>query len=486
MERGIMKKLFRQNMLRQGSASLMRITLAVLLALLLSLGAQTLENRFALRYDFSFNGVTTQSEESKEVLDALTRKVHVYALFTPGQEDQALIGLLERFQAYSKYFSFSLENLAQNPGLAGTISSSLTDAQVSSDSLIVYCRETDRARVLNGIDYISQSYDADSGSYYVSGVTYEKSLSEALVFVSTEHLPILQVLSGHGELSPDETTALEDLLIKYNYALSRLELLRGDTLDPAYPLLILSPEKDLSQAETKAIDAYCQAGGSLLITRDYSRGLRLPNFDALFRGYGFETQEGMVIAHENSSGSYFESRAVLMPYMESTQATLGMLAAGQTALILAGSLAFREPPPSDDRLTAQVVLRSGNAYLRQLDDQISGIDIQPGDPSAIFPLALLADRTFENGTHSRAFIIGNSSVFTDSWLQSNTYSGEFLLNIVNYLDPGEPISLAITPKNAVRPPMTLASPWLVSLMLVSPPATILIFALIVLPRRKRL
>ena len=481
-----MKKMFSQSKLRQGSASLMQMVLSILLAMLLSLGAQALESRFALRYDFSFNGVTTQSEESKKVLDALKRKVHVYALFTPGQEDQALIGLLERFQAYSKNFSFSLENLAQNPGLAGMISSSLTDAQVSSDSLIVYCRETDRARVLNGIDYIAQSYDANSGSYYVSGVTYEKSLSEALVFVSTEQLPVLQVLSGHGELSPDETTALEGLLVKYNYAFIRLELLRGDALDPAYPLLILSPEKDLSQAETKTIDAYCQAGGSMLITRDYSRDLRLPNFDALLRGYGFETQEGMVIAHEDSSGSYFESRAVLMPYMQNTQATLGMMAAGQTALILAGSIAFREPPPADDRLTTQVVLRSGNAYLRQLDDQTSGIDIQPGDPSAVFPLALLADKTFENGMHSRAFIIGNSSVFTDSWLQGNTYSGEFLLNIVNYLDPGDPINLVIPPKNAIRPPMTIASPWLVSLVLVSLPATVLVFALVVLPRRKRL
>lgn len=481
-----MKKLLSQNKLRQGSASLIRMMLAVLLALLLSLGAQSLENRYALRYDFSFNGVTTQSEESKKVLDALTSKVHVYALFTPGQEDQALIGLLERFQAYSEQFSFSLENLAQNPGLAGTISSSLADAQVSSDSLIVYCPETDRARVLNGTDYITQSYDTNSGSYYVSGMTYEKSLSEALVFVSTKQLPVLQVLSGHGELSPDETAALEDLLVKYNYGLNRLALLRGDALDPAFPLLILSPQKDLSLAETKTIDAFCREGGPLLITRDYSSGLRLPNFDALLRGYGFEAREGMVIAHENAAGSFFESRAVLMPYMESTQATLGMLAAGQTALILAGSIAFQEPPPEDDSLSTQVVLRSGNAYLRQLDDQASGIDIQPGDPSAVFPLALLADRTFENGTHSRAFIIGNSSVFTDSWLQGNTYSGEFLLNIVNYLDPGEPIRLAITPKNAIRPPMSVASPWLVSLMLLALPMMVLMIALVVLPRRKRL
>lgn len=481
-----MKKLLNRFKLRQGSASLLYVVLAILLAVLLSLGAQALEDRYALRFDFSFNGVTTQGEVSKKVLDALTRNVHVYALFTPGQEDLALIGLLERFQARSEYFSFSLENLAQNPSLAGKISSSLADAQVSNDSLIVYCQQTDRARVLNGSDYISQNFDTQSGSYYISGMTYEKSLSEALVFVSTQQLPILQVLSGHGELSPDETATLENLLVKYNYAFTRIDLQRNDPLDPTNPLLILSPLKDLSEAETQTINAYCKAGGSLLITCDYIHSLHLPNFEALYRGYGFEILQGMVIAHEEAQGSYFDSRAVLMPYMDSTQATLGMLAAGQTTLILAGSAAFQEPPEANGSLSTQVVLRSGNAYLRQLDDQTTDIEMQPGDQSGVFPVALLADRVFEDGTHSKAFIIGNSSVFTDSWLQGNTYSGEFLLNIVNYLDPGEPIQLAIAPKDAIRQPMRITSPRLISLMLVLLPAAVLISALIFLQKRKKL
>ncbi len=481
-----MKKPLDRDKLRQGSASLFRVTAAILLAALLSLGAQAMEDRYALRYDFSYNGITTQGEESKRVLDALTRKVHVYAMFTPGQEDLALIGLLERFRARSEYFTFSLENLAQNPGLTSMISSSLADEQVSNDSLIVYCPETDRARVLNGSDYITQSFDTQSGSYYISGMTYEKSISEALVFVTTRQLPVLQVLSGHGELGPDETAALEKLLVKYNHAFGRVDLRRNDLLDPGSPLLILSPTKDLSEDEVKAINDFCMAGGSLLITRDYAYGLRLPNFEALYRSYGFEMRQGMVIAQEDALGSYFESRAVLMPYMESTQPTLGMVASGQTTLILAGSAAFQEPSELNSGLSIQVVLRSGNAYLRQLDGQTAGIEAQPGDQSGLFPLALLADRVFEDGTHSKAFIIGNSSVFTDSWLQGNTYSGEFLLNLVNYLDPGEPIQLAIAPKDALRQPMRIASPRLVSMMLWLPPAAVLIFGLVFLLKRKRL
>ncbi|MHC1786179.1 MAG: Gldg family protein [Christensenellales bacterium] len=460
------------------------LAIAALICLMI-LGAQTMENRHALRRDFSFNQITTQGEVSRRVLEELTRDVHVYALFTPGQEDQALIGLLERFQAGSAHFSFSLENLAQNPGLARSISSSLADSQISNDCLIVFCRETGRTRVLNGADYISQSYDTGSGTYYVSGLNYEKGLSEALVFVSTQQLPTLQVLTGHGELGGTETGALDSLLERYNYALVRVDLRRQETLDPAAPLMILSPQKDLSAAEAAQIDDFCRAGGALFITWDYAADLHLPNFLAVFMTYGFEPLPGMVIAQTDAAGSYIDSPAVLMPYMESTQATLGMLAAGQTSLILAGSAAFREPAAAGGGRDTQVVLRSGNAYLSQLT-QDGGLKQQPGDLGGTFPLALLADIAQEDGTHTRAFIIGNSSVFTDSWLQGNTYSAEFLLNIINYLAPGERIQLAIPPKDALRQPLRIPSPWLVDLALILLPCLVAAAAGIVLLPRRRL
>ncbi len=472
--------------LMRGGKSLGLSALLIALVLLLMLGAQALEDRFALRRDYSFNGVTTQSAVSQRVLDALQHDVHVYALFTPGQEDMALIGLLERFQASSSRFSFSLENLALNPGLASTISSSLSDSQVSNDCLIVYSPATDRTRVLTGADYISQSYDPESGSYFVSGINYEKSLSEALVFVSTTTLPQLQLLTGHGELSATETAAMDSLLGRYNYALKRIDLRRQEVLDPAHPLLILTPQKDLDAAELAAIQTFAKAGGSLLITHDYVSGRDLPHFRALYRSYGFEAMDGMVIARAEDAGSYFESPAVLMPYMQQSEITLGMMDAGQTTLILAGSAAFKEPAEASAGQYARVVLRSGKAYLRSLSAIDGGIQQQPGDVEGSFPLALMADVPAEDGTRMRAFIIGNSSVFTDSWLQGNTYSAEFLLSVINYLSPGERIQLAISPKDAMRQPMRISSPWLVTLALVLLPALIGASALVMLLPRRRL
>ena len=84
------------------------------------------------------------------------------------------------------------------------------------------------------------------------------------------------------------------------------------------------------------------------------------------------------------------------------------------------------------------------------------------------------------------FIAGNSSIFTDSWIFSNTYSTEFLLQILKTLQGKQPISLDIVQKTAVRGSLSLGSlmvPALIALLL---PMLALIAALIVLLPRKNL
>lgn len=103
-----------------------------------------------------------------------------------------------------------------------------------------------------------------------------------------------------------------------------------------------------------------------------------------------------------------------------------------------------------------------------------------------FVLAALSDRAFEDGTRARAFVIGSSGQFTDSWMYSNTYSAELLLNVVDYLDPGQRIALPIAPKAAIRPPLSMPSTWFTALLLLLPPGAVLASALLVLLPRRRL
>ena len=218
------------------------ICLAILTASVLGvLISDDLEQKRALRLDFSFNSVTTQSEQTSLVLRSLPYPVHAYALFTPGMEDQSLIGLLNRLAALSPQFTYSLENLVQNPMLVNTLSSSLQDDQVNADSLILICETTGRTRVLNPYNYLEQSFDTDAQAYVLSGLSYEKSLVEALLYITLDSVPAVRILNGHGELSADETAYMENFLASHHFEISRINLLSGDQLQKEDPFTAKRP-----------------------------------------------------------------------------------------------------------------------------------------------------------------------------------------------------------------------------------------------------
>ena len=166
-----MKKLnlrFWQNpRFRYGSFStlLLCISLAVLFALngLLS----SLEKKNGWRVDYSFNAFTTHSEVTQQVLDALDKPVHIYALYERGNEDLQVLELLDRYAAATGLLTWEQSPASLNPTLLTRFTAASADTAISSDALIVHCPQTDRYRVLTSTDFIGQTIDTQAGTYDV-------------------------------------------------------------------------------------------------------------------------------------------------------------------------------------------------------------------------------------------------------------------------------------------------------------------------------
>lgn len=465
--------------------NILLILLAIAAFVLVSALAARLEKRFNLVWDHSFNAVTTQSDLSRQALANIGPSVHVYAVFTPGKEDASLIGLLQRFAAANPLITYSLENLMQNPLLANKISDSPGDRAVSTDCLIVDCAATGRTRVLDSADFMEQSYDPQAQQFVPSGITYEKSLTEAILFVAAKDVPTIQLLRGHDELDDQETAALKETLAGANYAIQPVHLLLGEPLDPNNLLMILSPRKDLSQQEVTQVERFASAGGALFITTDYDDPHPLPRFDALLRAYGIQRQAGMVVAQPTAKGSYYQSPAYLMPYMATTQATAALVASGENTLILPAAGAF-SILSGDASTVVEPVLKSASAYLHVIEGENDTLQKRDSDVEGEFILALLSDRAHENGNHSKAFVIGSSQAFTDRWMYANTYSLQFLQSILDHLARQQRISLPITARMAFRAPLDSgASPVPLIILALPPLLVIAAAALIFIPRRRK-
>ena len=304
--------------------------------------------------------------------------------------------------------------------------------------------------------------------------------------MTADSLPRMQLLSGHGELDEASTTVMEDYLTSANYDLSRVNLLTDGAPDPDAPLMILSPTKDLSETELQMLTDYVQAGGDLFITVSYTDPDELPNFYALYRLYGFEPIPGLVLEDEARTDAYYESIPNLIPTMLTTDATGTLVAAGYDTLILAGARALETPTQQDSALSVYVALESTEgAYIRTLGaGSTISIERQADDRTGPFALALCASRVFDGGQNSRAFIIGNDSMFLDNWMYAYTYSGELLLQVSQYLQGKPPVDLDILSRPAVRQQLNVSNVAAPVVLLTLLPMLVAVLAVaVLLPRR---
>lgn len=473
--------------LRSGGFAVALTAAVAVLALLLAAAADGLEKRYALQADLSFNGLTTQGRVTDAVLDQLDKDVRVYALTPASGGDQNLLSLLDRYAARSPHFSWSEESILRSPALVTAFSDPAGGRQVTEECLIVHCEATGRTRILNEDDYYTYTYDVDAAAFDTAGYTYEKSLTEAVLYVSQDSLPTVQWLTGHGEQTPEEAAVLNETLVSANYLVRTVNLNAGDELDSAAPLLILSPRFDFSEEDLRQIAGFTDRGGDLFIVSRYMDPLNLEHFNALLRAYGVSGYPGLVIAKESARDSYYAGSPVyLMPFMQDTAMTRPLLEAGKDIVLLGGARAFRVAQIIPENVSLYPVLVTGDAYIRNYADGRSLSDFREGDEEGRFPLALWADKIEESGKVSHAFLIGNLTLFTDEWVKNNTDAAAFLLQAVRTLQGEAPVNLDILPKNALREGLTLKSLTLPAILVAALPLLVLLAAAAVLRPRRNL
>lgn len=482
-----LKKLKQNRKLRCGGYSVLLTILGVALAAFVIVLTDTLEKKYAWTADFSFNAATTQSEITRTVLDELEKDVHIYAIIPPEGENSTLMQLLNRYSAASVHVTVSEETVLRNPALLDKFAAEIGEQKVNRDCLIVYCPENNRAKVLDEDDYYQLKYDLTTGQYSVGQIVYEKCITEAVLYVTGDELPVVQLLTGHGEMNTKDIADMESLLTSANYRLKWIQLGNGDVPDPESPLMILRPTYDFSDGELEKLMEYARQGGDFIFAANYNDPLDLKNYNALLRNYGVEAYPGLVIAMADDTGSYYADTPVwLMPYMQETTATLPLLESARDILVLPGARAFRILEGNGGYTRVYPVLETGRAYIRNLTDGLDTAQQQETDETGYFNVAVWTDKMFEDGTLSRALIVGNAEVFTDYWLQSNTDASYFLLQMLQSLQGKEPIRLDIVPKNALREGLKLNN--IAPAVAVTALLPVLVIAgalLVLLPRKRR-
>ena len=339
------------------------ILTAVVLAILITVNCALgfLPDSYA-QADLTANQLYSISSQSKVMLSSLEDEVTIYWIVASGQEDEYVEKLLHNYEDYSS----KVKVVQKDPDLNPDFTDAYTDEEIYNNSVIVECG--DKYRYISYEEMYAVS-SMDSYSMYSSADEFdaEKLITSAISYCTTEEVPVIHVLEGHGEaaLSESFSSAVET----DNLETETLSLLNGDSVpEEVECILINAPSTDISEQEKDMLIQFLEGGGRVLILSGTNTGDELPNLKAVAEYYGISVQEGVVI--EESTDHYvFNTPVLLMPEMESSEIT-DPLIEDNYHVILPVAKALDVSEPAEDVSMTPLLESSSDAILKEVGYEI--------------------------------------------------------------------------------------------------------------------
>lgn len=390
----------------------------------------------------------TVSQQTERLLAGLEDDIDIYWIVQSGQEDAALETLLQRYSSMSS----RIKLIKKDPDVYPAFAQQYTSGTIYNNSLVIQCGE--RYRYVD----ISSIYEYDYSSYnsYGYDVSFngESAVTSAIDYVTREDMPKLYTLTGHGEteLSGNFTAAVEN----GNFELEKLSLLTVEAVpEDADALLICAPQSDLSQEETKLIQAYLQAGGHMILISDPPQGEALENLESLMASYGVSAAEGIVIEGDQSRYAY-GSPHYLLPNISSHDITSPLASGGYYVLLpIAQGLTVSEELPEGVSVS-KLLTTSNSAFSKPAGYSMTSYEKEKGDIDGPFSLAVAI--TASTGETEAKIVWVSSAALIDDASNARVAGGnqDMFVNCISWMC-GQEESISIRAKTLSSDYLTIPS-----------------------------
>ena len=363
--------------IKNGSYSMAMAAIFIVIVVVINMIVGAIPSKYS-QLDVSSSKLYTIGDETKKVLKALDKDVTIYQIAQSGSEDDTISNLLKRYKDESKHIKVEVKDPVVNPKFA----SEYTTDDLAANSLIVVCG--DRNKVISYNDMYSTSVDYNTWQHTTTGFDGEGQFTSAIGYVTSEDLPIMYTLSGHGEKDLD--SSFKEDIQKANIDIKELNLLtEGKVPDDADCLMIVSPTSDISEEEKTEILDYLEAGGKAMIFSDYTQD-DLPNFDAVLASYGVKRAEGIVF--EGDSQHYgMQMPYYLVPTVNSTDASSETASAGSYVLAPYAQ-GIQKTDDVRDTVTIDSILTTSDQAYSKTNMQSSQIEKEDDDVNGPFDLGV--------------------------------------------------------------------------------------------------
>lgn len=402
--------------IKNGSYTMVMSVIFIAVVIVINMIVSTIPSKYS-EIDISSQKLYSIGDETKKMLKDLEKDVTIYQIAQSGSEDENISNLLKKYEDESKHIKVEQKDPVVNPKFV----SQYTSDDLSANSLIVVCG--DRNKVIDYNNIYETSIDYQTYSSQTTGFDGEGQITSAIGYVTSENLPVLYTVEGHGEKDMD--SSIKEDIEKANMDIKSLNLLtEGNVPDDADCLFIDSPSTDFSSDEKDAIIEYLENGGKAMIFSDYTTE-DMPNFDAILENYGVQRTEGVVFEGDNQHYA-MQMPYYLVPTINSTDASSEAVSAGYYVLAPYAQ-GIKQLDDVRDTVKIESILTTSDQAYSKTDLNSNTIEKEDGDVEGPFDLGVSITESLDDDKETQIVYYSTSNLMDSQTNQMVSGGNEKLI-----------------------------------------------------------
>lgn len=420
--------------IKNGSYTMVMSVIFIAVVVVINMIVSAIPSKYS-EIDISSQKLYSIGDDTKAMLKDLDKDVTIYQIAQSGSEDENITNLLKRYEDASKHIKVEQKDPVVNPKFV----TQYTSDDISANSLIVVCG--DRNKVIDYNNIYESTMDYQTYSYQTTGFDGEGQITSAIGYVTSENLPILYTLEGHGEKEMDST--IKEDIEKANMDIQSLNLLtEGSVPDDADCLFIDSPSTDISEDEKNAIIEYLENGGKAMIFSDYTEE-SMENFDAVLENYGVERADGIVI--EGDAQHYaMQMPYYIVPEVKSAEPVSGFASEGYFVLAPYAQ-GIRKLDSVRDTVTIDSILTTSDSAYSKVDLNSETLEKTEEDIAGPFDLGVSITETLKDDKQTQIIYYSTANLM-DSQINAAVAGGneQLIMESLNWMcssDEAETVSI---------------------------------------------
>ena len=459
-----------------GSYSVFAAAVVIAIAVAVNLMAGALPTD-KTEIDLTSQAIFTLSDQTRRIVSGVDQEVKLYLLAQSGSENDTVVRLLERYASLNDRIKVQTIDPNEKPTFLDRYD--LGSTPLYANSVLVESGE--RTKLVGYDEIFVTSYSMDYYSYTPStSFDGENALTNAIHYVTSEDIPKVYTLTGHGESELSDT--LNTLIERDNMETGTLSLLMiEDVPEDAGVVVINAPTSDLSSDEADMLIRYLENGGRVVLITDYIESGEMENLLRVTAKMGMTAGEGLIVEGDRnmrlSRYPYY-----LLPDIASHDITEPLIE-GRYYVLAPLAQPILETEDSDAAVSP-LLKTSDSAYAKAAGLAMESTEKEEGDADGAFTVAAASELG-----EGRMVWIASARLMEDNVnaMVSGGNSDLFMNSLDWMCDQQETIS--IRSKSMDEQGLTLtqaqSSFWSIVLLGVIPGAILMVGIVIVMRRKRR-